>query len=76
MKWPSFIILAVLFGLLTWWVAMQLAAPVIENEYKETSHETAEIVKRINYHGLTGVVVLEQTDRGYVFFRDRQWCKL
>ena len=45
-------------------------------EYRETQAERARIEKRIRYHGLNGIVVLRESDRGWEFYRDNQWCKL
>lgn len=71
-----FIVLVVLIGLLTWWVSNQLAAPAMQNEYREATQERARITKKMKYHGLNGVVMLRESPRGWEFERDGQWCKL
>jgi hypothetical protein len=77
MNWKAFLILATMFGLLTYWVTMQLAAPIIPRKvYTETPAERARIEKRIAYHGLNGVVVLRESPRGWEFQRSGRWCKL
>ena len=77
MNWKAFVIMAIMFGALCYWVAMQLAAPCAGPvEYRETLQERARIVTRIHYHGLNGVVVLKEVGGSWRFYRQSQWCRL
>lgn len=80
MNRKAIIILLTLFGLLFWWVSAELSQPAVRNEYTETPQERERIVKRMNYHGLTGhfTVMRESSSRGLEFLRqkDGQWCRL
>ena len=51
---------------------VQQARAVVE----ETPEERAYVEKRIQYHGLNGIIVLRESDRGWEFERQGQWCRL
>jgi len=67
-----FILITVLTSIWMMWMIV-VPKPI---EYKESPQERKRIETRIAYHGLSGVVVLRESKRGWEFKRDGQWCKL
>lgn len=74
------LIVGLLVGAIYVWMLWCTAGPetvkVNQSEYTETPRQREWVERRIAYHGLTGVVVLRGSARGWEFYRDDQWCKL
>ena len=71
----AFLILAV-FIWVRWCTTDIFPLQAKRPEYIETPQQRKLIERRIAYHGLNGVVVLRESNRGWEFSRDGQWCKL
>ncbi len=77
-KYRIFLIGSLLACFLCWSRVFTVVDKVIEQpKHVETPEERARIEKRMQYHGLNGVVVLYLgRDGKYRFERGGQWCKL
>lgn len=77
-KYRVFLVGSLLFCAIFWWCVFWVVDTVQEQPpiLNELPEERARIEKRMKYHGLTGVVVLRESERGWEFERDGEWCKL
>ena len=77
MKIAAWIVCSGLFMALYAWVLVAINTTVGEPPSPlETPEAKARIEKRMRYHGLSGVVILRESQRGLEFERDGKWCKL